>query len=102
MLGKLLRSCRLQAAGLSLLVVGLGCSAANHSHPLNLDGITPPTTPQRPDFVQFVDGDFLPCSFEARARLLKRHAQIRWYLNELEATNRAWEQFWNHSKVSEP
>lgn len=70
---------------LTMLALASGCAPAA---PLPLQ---PVPRPQRPAFVAFADGDFLPCSAAARRRLLQRHAQLVWYLRELETALDAWE-----------
>lgn len=76
---------------LALLALAAGCApAAPDPAPVALP-LQPVPRPQRPAFVAFEDGDFLPCSAEARRRLLQRHAQVVWYVRELETALDAWE-----------
>ena len=76
---------------LALLALAAGCApAAPDPAPVALP-LQPVPRPQRPAFVAFEDGDFLPCSAEARRRLLQRHAQGVWYVRELETALDAWE-----------
>lgn len=73
-----------------LLALAAGCAPALPD-PAPAVTFRPVPRPQRPDFVAFVDGDFLPCSEAARRRLLQRHAQVVWYVNELETALGVWE-----------
>lgn len=76
---------------LVLLALAAGCAPALPDPAPVAPSLQPVPRPERPAFVEFVDGDFLPCSKAARRRLLQRHAQVVWYINELETALDAWE-----------
>ena len=75
---------------LALLALAAGCAPALPDPAPAVLPLQPVPRPQRPAFVAFEDGDFLPCSAGAR-RLLQRHAQVVWYVRELETALDAWE-----------
>lgn len=77
---------------LTLLVMAAGCAPAPAPAQVPIVQTMPAVPrPQRPAFVAFEDGDFAACSAAARRRLLQRHAQVVWYLRELETALDAWE-----------
>lgn len=76
---------------LALLALAAGCTPALPDPAPVAPSLQPVPRPERPAFVAFVDGDFLPCSKAARRRLLQRHAQVVWYISELETALDAWE-----------
>ena len=76
---------------LALLALAAGCAPAAPDPAPAVLPLQPVPRPQRPAFVAFEDGDFLPCSAKARRRLLQRHAQVVWYVRELETALDAWE-----------
>lgn len=76
---------------LALLALAAGCAPALPDPAPVAPSLQPVPRPERPAFVAFVDGDFLPCSEAARRRLLQRHAQVVWYISELETALDAWE-----------
>lgn len=76
---------------LALLALAAGCAPALPDPAPVAPSLQPVPRPERPAFVAFVGGDFLPCSKAARRRLLQRHAQVVWYISELETALDAWE-----------
>ena len=84
-------SCFLLGLLLAVPALAAGCAPAMPDPAPVAPALQPVPRPQRPAFVAFVDGDFLPCGEAARRRLLQRHAQVVWYINELETALADWE-----------
>ena len=76
---------------LAVPALAAGCAPAMPEPAPVAPSLQPVPRPERPAFVAFMDGDFLPCGEAARRRLLQRHAQVVWYINELETALDAWE-----------